>query len=385
MDERTLEGWLKFTNSDLAANRAGALSAGQASRLRWFGIGLLVVGPAVLIGFVIGAWVASTQSFLTTLIFLFPVGAGLAMTWYGFAFLTDAVDGRVAYVTGTLRLRMVRGRYGPSYFADVGPVSKGISVEAYSSLPQGDSFHVYYAPACRSLLSVEPASAAEPKPAHLFGPDSAHVWDRIRASWIVVAVGAVGLIVGVHTMAIAHPAHTYKVGGTVADYSESHHKGGTTRRLYLMGDSDSYSPQSEDSYSPPLEPFSTLIGKEVVLYVNDGTRDVLALNDGEALHAADWYLNPDHETRWELGSGIVIGALSLAVGVFGVVGIVVSRRSPAAAPAPDAALARTPMYSGSALFTPPSVRPWHANWPAAFVFLAVGATLGLAFLLATHR
>ena len=200
-----------------------------------------------------------------------------------------------------------------------------------------------------------------------------------------MAVGAVGLLVGVHTMAIAHPAHTYKVGGTVVDYSESHGKSGTTRRLYLTGDSDSYSPQREDTYSPPLAPFSTLIGREVVLHVNDGTRDVLALNDGEALHAADWYLHPDHETRWELGSGIVIGTVSLSLCLFGLVGIVVSRRTPPSTPAPDAALARAPMYSGSALFTPPSVRPWRANWPAAFVFLVVAATLGLAILLATHR
>lgn len=388
--EVSLQHFLKFDDADLSANRDGVLGPGQRPRLVWSGLWRVMVGPAFLIAGLAFALALLDTSVVAVFMLLF-VGFGLVLTWAGFAFLVDAIDGRVAYVTAPLRSRVVHGKT-TSYYADCGPVSKMINSRAYDGLPRGLTCHLYYAPGSRSLLSIEPATEGEPKPAHPFGPDSAHVWDRLRVSWVAVTVGVLGLLAAGNGFLIAHPAHPVPVEGTVASYDETHGKS-THRYLYLQGDSDSYSPYAEDSYSPPMPAFGTLPGRNVVLYVDEGTRDVLAINDGEQLHAGDWYLHPDHEKTFDSVLAAIAAATSLLAIAGGVVGIVLGpriaaatrRTAPPAQPAPSEALyASTPAYSMPALYAPPSVRPWHTNWVIVVGLTLAGAAVGLLIALTTH-
>lgn len=378
MSVGSVEQFLGFSDADLAANRSGVLSAGQAWRLRWSGVWRLIVGPPLIVVPVVIALTADS-GFVTAGALLVAAG-GLYLTWHGFAFLADATQGLVAFVTGPLHRRSVSGKGGTSYFADIGPVTKRISRRAYDSL-RGGPFHLYYAPGCRSLLSIEGASAGEPKPPHPFGADSVHVWDRVRWSWVLIAIGAAGLLIGANGVATTHAAHPVKVGGTISDYYEHHGKSGTTRYIYMRGDPNTYSPGRESSYDPPVPPFATLIGREVVLYINDGTQDVLAINDGEQLHAGDWYLHPEHETvnlsmNGAAGAGIGVLYIVLGIGLLVLRGRLPWSTQPTS---PDPAFERTPLYSM------PSVRPARASWLAGVTLAAVALIVVLALELAVHR
>src|SRR5258708_35288822 len=124
----------------------------------------------------------------------------------------------------------------------MGPVSKRIKKGTYDALPPNLLCPLYYAPGCRSLLSVEPADSPAPLPMHRCGPDSAHAWDRLRWSWVLLTIGVVGLLAGFRQFAVAHPANPVRVDGTVADYRETHGKS-TSRSIYLAGPSGAYTPQ----------------------------------------------------------------------------------------------------------------------------------------------
>ena len=67
---------------------------------------------------------------------------GLHIAWHSFAFVADATEGTVAFMTGTLGCTSVHGRYGTKNHAHIGPVTKRVSSEAYDSLPRR-SFHLY--------------------------------------------------------------------------------------------------------------------------------------------------------------------------------------------------------------------------------------------------
>ncbi len=373
MDERSLEGFLGFSDEDLAANRAAALSSAQAARLRASGIWRLVVGPPLLIVSVLFAWIAGNALF--AILALLAGALGLYVIWRGFAFTVDGFDGAVAFVTGSVHRRMVRGRYGVTYWASIGPVSKRITPAAYDSLPEGLSCHLYYAPGCRSLLSVEPASAEEPKPDHPFGPDSAHAWDRLRWSWVLITVGALGALVGAHTIATAHAAHAVAVRGTVSNYVETHGRS-TTRSLYIDGDSNVYTPMREDSYTPPAPPFGSLVGTEVVLYIDEGSTDVIGLDDGQLLYAADWYLHPEHETVFDAVNGTITGLGSLLAVLAGIGLIVFGGRRAAPVEAAD--------WSAPPLYAPPTVRPALGLWPSLVIIAAVAALVVLGLVLAVR-
>src|SRR5690349_19377210 len=114
-EERTLEWFLDFKDDDLAANRAGSLSSGQGARLLWSGIWRLVGGPILLLG---GLIVALEVDLAFVAVGALGVAVyGLYLTWHGFAFIVDRVDGAVAYTTAPLRRRQVRTKYGYQYFA----------------------------------------------------------------------------------------------------------------------------------------------------------------------------------------------------------------------------------------------------------------------------
>ena len=380
MSDQSLEGLLGFSDADLAGNRGGRLGPGQRARLVWSGLWRLVLGPALLIGALVIAIAAFTDSAFGTVIALLVAGFGLWLTWQGFAFIVDGVDRHVAFVTGPLDVEVVRGKT-TSYYACVGPVRKSISRRTSEQLPDGLVCHLYYAPACRSLLSIEPATEGEPKPQHPFGPDSAHAWDRIRGAWVAVAIGVLGLALAAHSLAAAHTAQPHRIGGTVATYYVTHgSKGGVYRHLELNGDATDYQPQDGDSYTPPVV-FENLIGKEIVLYVDRGTANVLAVNDGDQLHAGDWYLHPEHEWWNDLANALAVGLVGLA---FLAGGIATMRQRQRRLRVTDPTFARTPLYAMPGIM-PPSVRPWYANWTAVLAFTVVGGALGLLFALVTHR
>ncbi|HEX6350179.1 MAG TPA: hypothetical protein VF160_12410 [Candidatus Dormibacteraeota bacterium] len=372
MDARSLEGLLGFGDEDLAANRAGELSAAQARRLQTSGVWRLVVGPPVVVG---GALLALLPDLSPLSVMgLVLAGLGLYICWKGFAYLVDGRERTVAYLTAPLARKVVQGRYGRHYFARIGPVSKEISLSVYDQLPEGMPVHLYYAPGCRTLLSLEPAAAEEPRPPHPFGPDAAHVWDRVRWTWVLITVGALGCIAGGHDVLVAHPARPVAVHGTVSSYSETHGKS-TARYLYLSGDPNSYTPQAPSSYTPPVPSLYDLVNEPVTLYVNDGSRDVIGLVAGGQLYAADWYLHPEHQTTYEIVNGLIVGVLSLAAMVAAAAWLVIAGLRARASTVTDAPSAR---------YMPPSVRPASANLPAGLllgVILAVTAGLLAAFTL----
>jgi len=357
--QASLERWLHFKDEDVAANRDGRLSSRQRRRLLWSAAWRLVLGPVIAAG---SAAIAATvlDIAIAEILALIALGLGLMLAWTGFAYLVDAVAGMVAFVTSSLQTYVVRGK-STTYYVGIGPVQKAIGRKTYGAMGAfaGASCHLYYAPGCRSLLSLEPASATEPLPAHPFGPDSAHAWDRLRWSWIALTVGVFAALIGAHLIAAAHPAHPVAVAGVMSNYVETHGK--STSRTIYMDNGNSYTPQAEDSYTP-IPDFSALIGRRVVLYIDQGTTDVLAINDGDTTYAGDWYLHPDHRTAYEVTNGVVtslIGGFILAGGVW----LLLRDRR------------RAEQYAGrAAAYTPPTVYPVRAQWPA---LVAVAGDLGL--------
>ena len=371
--QAVLEGWLRFNDEDVATNRDGRLSPRQRRGMFWSAAWRLVVGPSVA---VVAALIAATslETAIAVLIALIALCVGLQLSWSGFAFLADASSNAVAFVTAPLGTHVVRGR-STTYFADVGPIHKTIGRRAYVGLQDtvGGTYHLYYAPGARSLLSMEAASAREPLPAHPFGADSAHVWDRLRWSWILLTVGAFGALLGAHQLASAHPAVPVKVSGTVENYVEetTYGRGAhTDRSLYLTGDDNVYTPEAEDAYTPEAPAYYSLIGKEVILFVNQGTTDVIALSDGDTTYAGDWYSHPENERTYMVINGVLITVLGAFFLALGLVFMVRDRRRAEEVP------------GRAALYVPPTVHSARNVWPAAGVLALVFGLFAAVILLA---
>lgn len=126
--------------------------------------------------------------------------------------------------------------------------------------------------------------------------------------------------------------------------------------------------------------FENLIGKEIVLYVDRGTANVLAVNDGDQLHAGDWYLHPEREWWSDIANAAAVGLVGLA---FLGGGIATLRRRERGMQVTDPMFARTPLYATPGIM-PPSVRPWYANWAAVLAFTLTGTALGLVVALIAH-
>jgi hypothetical protein len=357
----SLDGLLGFTDGDLAANRNGVLSGRQALRLWLSGGWRALVGPLLAVAGAAATLVS--DYFLFAALGLIALIAGLYLAWRGFAFLADAATVDTAFVTGPLNREVVTNRNSRTYYALIGPIRKRVSRKNYDALPVGTVCNLYYAPGCRSLLSAEPAGVGEPRPAHPFGPDADHAWDRLRWRWVVLTVAVFGIFAGGHVLVDAHPAVAVRVGGTVANYYQTHGKSSTTEHLVLAGDDSDYRPSHPDGYAPPIDSYQRLVGSAVVLYVNGGTTDVIAIQDAEILHAGDYYLHPEHQLFWTLLGGVVLLLVSLLALYFAGRPLVrVWRRAaPTAGPTAPARL------------SPPTVRPLHLAWPAALVLLGLQA------------
>lgn len=292
--------------ADVAANREARISALQHVALWYSGLWRLLGGlPAAAIGVLL----ALQPQFLTMAIGIAFVATGLYLSWRGFSFVGDSITRNVSYVTGPIIPDTITARGFTSYYVLVGPVRTRISRRAYRKLPNGLKCHAYYVSGSRHLLSLEPATAEEPHPALRFGADAAHAWDRLRWRPIVAAVAAFGLFAGVHAIAIAHPADTFLVSGTISNYEETTGRG-SYRHVFLEGNSQTYYLDTRSSYVPSIPDLSSYLGSQVDLYVNAGTSDVLAVRLRETLYAADYYLHPEHQKENMILSGATIALLS---------------------------------------------------------------------------
>src|SRR6267143_5413642 len=164
------------SESDVAANREARFSGRQLLGLLnsafWrllFGLPLAAFG--VLLAFSVTHW-------FFILVGLLALGFGAYLAWRGFSFLGDLITRNVSYVSGQLLGRITTYKGRDSYFMVVGQVKTQIwRKETYEALPFGQQFHAYYASGSLHLLSVEPASVAEPHPSLCFGGDASHAWD----------------------------------------------------------------------------------------------------------------------------------------------------------------------------------------------------------------
>ena len=367
--QAALEGWLRFNDEDVAFNRDSRLSPRQRRQLLWSATWRLILGLSITLVSAVLA-IATLETAISVVLALLAMILGLTLSWTGFAYMVDATSNAVAFVTAPLRTRVVRGRY-TNYYADVGPISKNIKYKAYNGLlpAVGTTFHLFYAPGARSLLSMEPASATEPLPAHPFGPDSAHAWDRLRWSWILLTAGVFGALIGAHLILAAHPAHPVRIAGTVQDYVETTTTGRgahTERSIYLAGDGNTYTPDDESQYSPPYPDFYNLIGRQVTLYVDGGTTDVIALNDGDTTYAADWYLHPEHETQYLQTNAALTTALGAVFVGFGAWLLVRDRRRAEEMPGRPVA------------YVPPTVHPVNTMLATVALIAGVLAFVGIA-------
>jgi hypothetical protein len=248
------------------------------------------------------------------------VGIGLVeygtyLSWRAFTFAGDAIARRVTYITAVVSSQVKTSSKGAkTYFMVVGPVKTQVYRRTtFDELPVGVSCHLYYAAGSLHLLSLEPATAAEPHPSLRFGGDPEHAWDRLRWSWFVAAMAVFGMAVGAHAMITAHPAHWETISGRIIEYHETHGKG-ASRYFSIDSSSQEYDLSSLREASPPAPALDNYIGDPVDLYVNsEDSADVLALRLRETLYTADLYLHPEHQLEGMIWAGALIAVVSAAV------------------------------------------------------------------------
>ena len=299
----------------------------------WSGLWRLIVGlPTASLGAGV-TWGAPLPSiapanFLFMAIGIGLLGCGAYLSWRGFSFVGDAITRRVTYVTGQLKGDIRTGSKGAkSYFMLVGPVRSRVwRRQTFDALPVGRVCNAYYTSGSGQLLSVEPATAGEPHPSLRFGGDSAHAWDRLRWSWLLIAVSAYGVVAGTYDTITAHPAHWGVVSGRTAEYHEVDVKS-TTRYFHIDGSSQEYNLNSLDRASPPVPPLYNYVGDEVELYVNsDNQSNVLAMRLRGILFAADLYLHPEQQFWGMIWSGAPIALVSAVLLVVVIWGLAYERK-----------------------------------------------------------
>ena len=305
--------------ADIAANREARVTGSQMLALWWSGLWRLMGGlPTATLGVAL-TWGAPLPSIPPANFFFMAIGIGLLgcgayLSWRGFSFVGDSITPKVTYITGQLKGDVRTGSKGAkSYFMVVGPVRSRIwRKSTFNALPVGMVCNVYYTSGSGQLLSVEPATAGEPHPSLRFGGDEAHAWDRLRWSWLLIAVSAYGVVAGTYDTITAHPAHWAIVSGAISEY----HVGGGkshTRYFHIDGSGQEYNMDSIERGSPPAPELYIYVGDRVDLYVNsDQASDVLAMRLRETLYAGDLYLHPEHQFWGMIWSAAPIALVSAA-------------------------------------------------------------------------
>jgi hypothetical protein len=333
--------------ADVAANREGRITGTQLFDLWYSGLWRLLVGLPIAGVAVALSWGPPMPSIpAANFIFMaFGIGAlgyGTYVSWKGFSFIGDALTRKVTYVTGPVGRQEKTGYRGAKYYyMVVGPVKTLLyRRRTYEAVPVGVLCHAYYVPGSGHLLSLEPATAEEPHPSVRFGSDPTHAWDRLRWTWLLVAVAAYGLAAGVYATVTAHPAKTETVSGSISAYKVVHGRN-TSRYLYLRGSPEQYSLNGVESASPPVPDLYRFVNLKADLYVNaDDGVDILALRihrdcvcsgipNTRPLYAGDLYLHPEHQYWGMIWSGAPIAVLSGLLFAFFCWAIVHMRRHPA--------------------------------------------------------
>jgi hypothetical protein len=164
-DTPSLKAALKFTDDDLAANRAGQLSAAQRSRLLasrqralWIGVGVLVVvvllaTTTLYIGQVNRDPLFSFIGIAITICSAVISGV-LIRNWYRLS--ADVSAGTVETLAGTVQHTVrVTGR-SATYLFKVGEQVLTVPKPVFLSVRNGGRYRFYRTPVSRLLLSGEP-------------------------------------------------------------------------------------------------------------------------------------------------------------------------------------------------------------------------------------
>jgi len=157
-----------FSLADLAANRAGRLTASQAARLRAGARNSILFGILLLsIPFVVAALSLATPGQGNTVVaIMFSVGVfGLCGIWImrnALKTLTSARGGQVAVVEGAVSKRSHWDQHTKrtDYYYSVANQQFRVSEAAFNALHEDRSYRLYYSPGSQTLLSIEPIEAS---------------------------------------------------------------------------------------------------------------------------------------------------------------------------------------------------------------------------------
>ena len=164
-----------FSPAALAANRTGRLAPEQAAALRGRALrslvpGLAILGGALLLAVAVGA-AEGARIFVQMLLFSGIVAlAGGRLIVIGLRYFRDARAGLVVALEGAVtRSRSLgadaAGNNKVIYHYHVGGDTFRVSAAAYAALPAGQACRLYYSPAGRELLSIEPLASPDAQPA----------------------------------------------------------------------------------------------------------------------------------------------------------------------------------------------------------------------------
>jgi hypothetical protein len=160
-----------FSHAALAANRAGRLAPEQIAALRRRALGSLLLGAsivggallfAVAVGMVEGRQILGQMLLFSGIIAL----AGSRTLALGFKRLSDARSGTVLALEGAVDKRSGMDADGAGnttlmHYFQIGQEAFRVSAAAYRALPAGATCRLYYSPAGKELLSIEPAVMLE--------------------------------------------------------------------------------------------------------------------------------------------------------------------------------------------------------------------------------
>ena len=155
-------------------------------------------------------------------------------------------------------------------------------------------------------------------------------------SALAVAVGLILLGAGSVAVATAHRAQAIQVQGTLSLYQRQTCPGGKSSGYTIVLARDSHAYGTCRAHFPALLlPVQVERGTPVVLWIDQGSTDVLGLRLGAAegnapTYASVYLTHPEqlgNDQRWFGALGIVFGGLALAMGVG-----LMRRESPSGAP-----------------------------------------------------
>jgi len=163
-DRAELMSRLRFTDDDLEANHAGALSEGQETRMQSAQMRLLLIGASTFMGAVLLATiflfvgqrnhslVLSMIGVLLTLVNALWVGT-VARQWLRLS--ADLRAHRVEVLEGVLERILRPTRYGQNYLVRIAGQDFSVDKDTFKIFQHESHYRFYRAPHTHTLLSVE--------------------------------------------------------------------------------------------------------------------------------------------------------------------------------------------------------------------------------------